>query len=96
MSQTFEWCIDKTRLETYGKQLFFVHRNGNKYWCFNGKYHRVNGPAIERANGTKWWVLNGNLHRVNGPAVEYANGTKEWWLNGKEYSESAYWKEMNK
>ena len=34
--------------------------NGTKYWSLNGKYHREDGPAIERSNGTKEWCLNGN------------------------------------
>ena len=33
--------------------------NGNKIWYLNGKYHREDGPAIERADGTKYWFLNG-------------------------------------
>jgi len=61
--------------------------NGVKYWCFNGKYHREDGPAIEeadeRSNGIKEWWLNGKRHREDGPAVERFDGSKEWYLNGK-------------
>ena len=32
--------------------------NGTKSWWLNGKYHRVDGPAIERADGRKQWFLN--------------------------------------
>jgi hypothetical protein len=54
------------------------------YWRkLNGKLHREDGPAIEKANGSKSWWLNGELHREDGPAVEDADGTKEWWLNDK-------------
>jgi len=49
----------------------------------DGKLHRKDGPAIERADGTKYWLLNGKWHREDGPAVERADGTKEWWLNDK-------------
>ena len=73
MSETFDWCKDKTKLAIFGKQVFHVDRHGDK-----------------------WWSLNGKRHRVDGPALEWANGTKEWYLNNKEYSESAYWKELNK
>ena len=74
MSDTINWCQDKTKLATCDKQVFRVNRFGDKAWYLNGKRHRVNGPALE-----------------------YADGTKEWWyLNGKIYSESAYWKEINK
>ena len=96
MSHTFKWCIDKTRLETYGKQLFFVYRNGNKYWYLNGERHRLDGPAIEYANGDKWWYLNGKIHRADGPAIEQTNGDKYWYLNGLYYNESTYWKELRK
>ena len=36
-----------------------VRDNGDKYWYFNGKYHRVDGPAVELSNGYKEWYLNG-------------------------------------
>ena len=72
------------------------YANGTKAWCLNGLLHRVNGAAVEYANGDKAWWLNGELHREDGPAFEFANGDKEWWLNDKEYSESDYWKEINK
>jgi hypothetical protein len=58
-----------------------------KFWYLNGKRHREDGPAVERANGDKWWYLNGNVHREDGPAVERANGDKMWYLNGKLHRE---------
>jgi hypothetical protein len=63
---------------------------GDKYWYLNGKYHRVDEPAVECANGTKYWYLNGKCHRIDGPAVEYANGTKFWFLNGIEILEKDF------
>jgi hypothetical protein len=53
----------------------------------NGKWHREDGPAIERSNGTKAWYLNGLRHREDGPAVEDSNGTKAWYLNGLRHRE---------
>lgn len=53
----------------------------------DGKYHREDGPAIEREDGTKEWWLNGKLHRADGPAVEYPNGDKEWYLNNNLHRE---------
>ena len=35
-----------------------VYSNGTKYWYLNGKLHREDGPAVERANGNKYWYLN--------------------------------------
>jgi hypothetical protein len=49
----------------------------------DGKLHRKDGPAIERADGTKAWYVNGKYHREDGPAIEYADGTKFWYVDGK-------------
>ena len=59
-----------------------VDADGTKKWFLNGKCHREDGPAIERANGDKLWFLNGSFHREDGPACGYADGTKKWFLNG--------------
>jgi len=64
-----------------------VYTDGTKYWYLNGRYHRTDGPAIERANGDKEWYLNDKLHRTDGPAIDYANGRKQWYLNGKLHRE---------
>ena len=60
-----------------------IDKNGSKYWYLNGKCHRTDGPAVERADGNKSWYLNGKMHRTDGPVCEYANGDKFWHLNGK-------------
>ena len=63
MSDTFNWCKDKTKLSIWNKQVFIVNCNGVKYWCkywyLNGKLHRVDGPAVEWSSGSKMWYLNG-------------------------------------
>ena len=59
--------------------------DGDKEWYLNGKWHRTDGPAVERADGDKHWFLNGKYHRIDGPAVEYFNGSKVWCLNGKRH-----------
>jgi hypothetical protein len=33
--------------------------SGHKEWYFNGKRHRVDGPAIVWADGRQIWYLNG-------------------------------------
>jgi hypothetical protein len=63
----------------------FVYENGSKEWLVDGKFHRLDGPAVEYADGSKAWWVDGKLHRLDGPAVEDANGHKEWWINGKYY-----------
>ena len=37
----------------------YVHDDGGRTWFLNGKRHREDGPAVERADGTKAWFLNG-------------------------------------
>ena len=64
-----------------------VYASGDKRWHLNGKRHREDGPAIERADGEKYWYLNGKRHREDGPAIEYADGEKYWYLNGKRHRE---------
>ena len=73
-----------------------VHDNGAKDWYLNGKLHREDGPAIERASGSKDWWLNGKLHREDGPAIEWANGTKAWYLNGVHLTEAEFKNRMIK
>ena len=60
-----------------------VWADGCKEWYPNGKRHRTDGPAYERADGSKSWYLNDQLHRTDGPAFEWANGSKHWYLNGQ-------------
>lgn len=52
-------------------------------WFFNGKRHRLDGPAIEHPDGAKWWYVNGGLHRLDGPAIKYSDGQKAWYIDGK-------------
>jgi hypothetical protein len=66
-----------------------------KEWWLNGKLHRTDGPAVERADGMKEWWLNGKLHRTDGPAVERADGMKMWWLNGKQVSWRDLYRQAN-
>ena len=64
-----------------------VYPGGSGEWFLHGKYHREDGPAIERADGSKAWFLNGKRHREDGPAIEYADGSRRWWLHGKRHRE---------
>jgi len=55
-----------------------------KKWVKNGKFHRVDGPAIEDNNGDKFWFKENNRHRIDGPAIEWAGGGKKWYYEDKE------------
>lgn len=59
-------------------------------WYLNGKYHREDGPAIERTSGSREWWMNGKRHRIDGPAFEYFFGDREWWLDDKQYTEEQH------
>ena len=62
-----------------------VYANGNRAWYQDGKFHRLDGPAIEQTNGSKFWYQNDKRHRLDGPAVEDANGDKHWYQNGERH-----------
>ena len=58
---------------------------GNKLWRNkDGKFHRLDGPAVEFADGDKQWWKKGNLHRLDGPAIEVGS-YKAWWKNGVKF-----------
>lgn len=59
---------------------------GNKRWFLKGKFHRIDGPALEYVDGEKHWYINGKLHRADGPAVDFPDGVKYWCLDYKQYS----------
>jgi len=77
----------KTDYIEEGGLTYEVHTypNGNKYWRYNNKYHRLTGPAIEYPNGYKSYYINGKLHRLDGPAVELTNGGKIYYINDKKF-----------
>jgi hypothetical protein len=59
---------------------------GTKWWKNkDGKFHRLDGPAIEFTDGYKNWYVNGILHREDGPAVIDHIGENEWYLRGVRY-----------
>ena len=43
-------------METYTVK---VDTNGDRFWYQNGKYHRLDGPAVEFVNGYRYWYING-------------------------------------
>jgi hypothetical protein len=67
-----------------------IKSGGRTIYLLNGKYHRLDGPAIENANGYKAWYKKGYPHRLDGPAVEYSGGTKHWYKEGERYSKEEF------
>ena len=56
--------------------------DSTKYYK-NGKYHRIDGPAVIYKN-EEWWYQNGKIHRYDGPALRYKEN-REWYQNGKRH-----------
>ena len=79
------------------KYRIVVDRYGTRrYYNSAGQRHRVEGPAVELTNGDKFWYQNDLFHRTDGPAVELSNGVRLWRLHGVEYTESEYYKELER
>ena len=55
---------DNSYIKEYddGDKVWFKNNlkfNGNKEWFYNGKLHRLDGPAIEDVDGYKEWYYEG-------------------------------------
>jgi len=64
-----------------------------KIWAINGKFHRMDGPAVEcKYMGYLQYWVNGKLHREDGPAFVYTYKTKksQYWINGKRLNEREF------
>ena len=78
-------------LEADQEPTLRVGPDGTKSWRLNGKFHRLDGPAIEWTDGTKSWYQNGKLHRLDGPALESPRLlSKAWYIDGIEYNEKKF------
>jgi antitoxin component YwqK of YwqJK toxin-antitoxin module len=100
----FSLCVNKKKNEKRPLALLLkntrIHLEyfpsgclASKEWFFNGKHHRIDGPASIRyhENGMimiEKWYINDIWHRIGGPAIIYyhENGTissEEWYFSGK-------------
>ena len=52
-------------LEADQEPTLRVGPDGTKSWRLNGKFHRLDGPAIECTDGTKAWFINGKEYSEN-------------------------------
>ena len=82
-----DYLIFEAYLKENAQPVCKTDADVSKRWYINGKCHREDGPAIERANGSKSWYINGKCHREDGPAAEYADGSKYWYIQGKQHRE---------
>jgi hypothetical protein len=68
-----------------------IDSRGTKHWRNKeGKFHRLDGPAIEYPDGTKLWFMYGSYHRLDGPAIEFADGDREWYIKGKKLTQQQF------
>jgi hypothetical protein len=54
---------------------------GTKAWYHNGKFHRIDGPAVIFYDGAKYWHKHGKRHRIDGPAMLLDMGENRWYFN---------------
>lgn len=76
--------INKTEHDTWEalKYNIITTEGGDKYYLFNGRLHRDDGPAYIGENGDCEWYQHGKRHREDGPAYISAFGMKAWYKNG--------------
>ena len=75
------YCKKNTNINhnPYGPAV--IRAEGTKEYWIEGKYHRLNGPAII-GDGYKVYYIEGKCHRLDGPAVIYWNGKTRYYING--------------
>jgi len=69
---------------------YFNEYNADIY-VQDGKYHRIDGPAINYfagpKRGSQFWYKNGKLHREDGPAIIRNSGLQYWYQDGELHRE---------
>ena len=81
VNDDIDWVTDWA-ISRIGEHYRIKFVSGTEIWYKNGKYHRLDGPAVIRGNGTEIWYKDGLYHREDGPAVIHSNGEKYWWVDG--------------
>jgi len=57
---------------------------GNKYWKLkNGKFHRLDGPAVIGVDGSKAWFINGKEYTEQEFEINQGNGSTD--VNSTEF-----------
>ena len=55
-----------------------------------GRFHRLDGPAVEYVDGRKIWYINGVMHRSDGPGIE-SGTSRVWYEHGRYLEMSKSW-----
>ena len=59
--------------------------DGSKVWYDkDGRFHRLDAPAIEYSSGIKLWFIHGKRHRLDGPAAKHDDGSSYWYIRGND------------
>ena len=82
-NHTKHWYKDDLLHREEGPAVEDIAEN-YRAWYWEGKRHRIGGPAITYNNVDMEWYENGLLHREDGPAIEYPD-VKEWWIKGNQH-----------
>ena len=62
---THYWFGEGLKLHNI-KEPAVIRDNGTKKWCVNGKYHRLDGPAVMLFQGeTQFWIDGRNFSQEN-------------------------------
>jgi len=80
----FERCSDQEWRLPNGDVIRVRLHGAEEEWFRNGKYHRVDGPALVRSNHYLWFI-DGKMHRTDGPAF-ITNDYIEWFIDGVKYT----------
>ena len=83
------YCCEKTTADELGAKYAITDSEGTGWYVRDlplDKYHREDGPAIERSDGYKAWYKFGKRHRIGGPAI-ISTGRDEYYVDGKLHRE---------
>ena len=63
-----------------------IKENGDKFWYYNGKLSRIEGPAVELANGSSAWFWEGEKIKCSSQqefdkaiAIKKQAAAKKYW-----------------
>lgn len=85
----YGYYVDKVFIRHREDGPAVIREDGTEEWFFDGKKHRVGGPAVyNKKTGEEKWIVHGNLHREGGePASIGVAGEKRWYINGQLHRE---------
>lgn len=72
----------------YNDEFFTGISGGTNFTVYHldGRYHRIDGPAVLYDDGSQEWYQHGEIHREDGPAIiDEGLGDVSWWLNDQKY-----------